>query len=287
MTDTSPGSDPHARIAAAFGAHLPLAGVRLQGMAALISGAGHAGPHLGTGAATALLFAAQGASVALFDVDPERAENTARLIREFGGRCTSVAGDVRSGADCAEAVRKTTEAFGGLDVLMNNTAVALAGDINTVTDDIWDRTIDINLKGVMLLSRAALPHLAARKGAVVNVASIAAQQGFGTVAYAASKGGVIAMTRDMAYTAGSSGVRVNCIVPGHLVTPMGGAHDPVRRDIRRRATLLGVEGSAWDVAWAALFLAGPEARWITAACLNVDAGSPSQSSLNTLLAAQD
>jgi NAD(P)-dependent dehydrogenase (short-subunit alcohol dehydrogenase family) len=278
------GTEVHVRIEQSFGAHLPIAGDRLAGRVALISGAGRAGSYLGTGAATALLFAAQGAAVGLFDVDGGRAEATAGLIREAGGRCEVIVGDVRSARDCEAAVERTSEAFGGLDVLMNNTAITRPGGIDTVTDADWDQAIDVNLKGVMLLSRAALPRLAVRKGAIVNVASIAAQQGFGVVAYAASKGGVIAMTRDMAFTAGPSGVRVNCIVPGHLVTPMGGADNPARRDIRRRATLLGVEGSAWDVAWAALFLAGPEARWITAATLNVDAGSPSQSSLNTLLA---
>jgi NAD(P)-dependent dehydrogenase (short-subunit alcohol dehydrogenase family) len=255
-------------------------------MTALISGAGSAGDVPGVGVATAILFAAQGAAVTLFDVDAARAENTARIIADWGGRSLPVVGDVRSASDCAHAVQQTAEKFGGLDILVNNTAVARGGTVATVTEEIWDATIDINLKGVVLLSQAALPQLSARKGAIVNVASVAAQQGLGTVAYAASKGGVVAMTRDMAYTVGPSGVRVNCLVPGHIVTPMGKSENMELRDFRRRATMLGIEGSAWDVAWAALFLASPEARWITAATLNVDAGSTSHSSLNAMLNAR-
>lgn len=274
--------DERARIEQRFGAHLPLAGARLAGMSALISGAGGAGEILGTGAAAAILFAAQGAAVTIFDIDQARGENTARVIDEWGGQALVVVGDVRSAADCADAVRRTVERFGGLDVLVNNTAIVRAGDISDVAEADWDAVIDINMKGVMLLSQAALPPLAARKGSIINVASIAAQQGFGALAYAASKGGVIAMTRDMAYTVGGSGVRVNCLVPGHLVTPMGGAKFPELTALRRRATLLDIDGSGWDVAWAALFLAGVEARWITAATLNIDAGSTSNPGLKTL-----
>ena len=275
MTDT----DAQAAIERRFGAHLPLAGARLAGMSALISGAGAAGEVLGTGAATAVLFAAQGAAVTIFDVDPARAENTARIIEDWGGRALVVAGDVRSSADCARAISESVERFGGLDVLVNNTAVVRIGDITTVTEADWDASIDVNLKGVMLLSQAAAAQLTQRRGAIINVASIAALQGFGVVAYAASKGGVVAMTRDMAYSLGRGGVRVNCLVPGHLATPMGGSAHPQTSAPRRRAPLLDVEGTGWDVAWAAAFLASPEARWITAATLNVDAGSTSYPSI--------
>lgn len=273
-----------ARIEAAYDAHLPLAGARLAGKAALISGSGCGGDVLGTGAATALLFAAQGAGVTIFDLDRARGETTARMIEGFGGQAELVVGDIRTEADCAQAVSHTVRRFGSLDVLINNTAVARPGGVDAVTDADWDDTIAVNLTGVMRLSRAAVEPLAACGGTIVNVSSIAALQGFGVVAYSAAKGGVIAMTRDMAYTLGPRGVRVNCIAPGHLATPMGGAHDAEKREMRRRSTFLAVEGSAWDVAWAALFLAGPEARWITAATLTVDAGSTSMTSLNTRLA---
>jgi len=261
------------RIEEAFGSELPIAGARLAGKTALVSGAGTAGTVLGVGGATAILLAAQGAAVTLFDKDRARAETTAALIEELGGRSLIVVGDVTAAADCASAVRQTVERFGGLDVLINNAAVVFGGEIDTITDEVWDTTVDVNMKSVMLLTRAAAAALGAAKGAVVNVASIAAQQGFGALAYSASKGGVISMTRDMAYTLGKKGVRVNCLVPGHLATPMGGVHHAERRQARVRSTILGVEGSAWDAAWAALFLSSPEARWITGTTLNVDAGS--------------
>ncbi len=271
-----------ADIERAFGAHLPLAGARLAGKTALISGAGCAGEVLGTGAAMAILFAAQGCDITVFDIDRTRAAATAALIERFGGRAQLVIGDVRSDADCAAAVTASVDRFGALDFLINNTAVARPGGIAVVTDVDWNDTIDINLSGVMRLSRAAVEPLAAAKGAIVNIASIAGQLGFGVIAYAASKGGVIAMTRDMAVTLGARDVRVNCIAPGHIATPMGGAHDLEKRAMRRKATALETEGSAWDVAWAALFLCGPEARWITAAILNVDAGSTARTTVNAL-----
>ncbi len=265
-----------------LGAHIPICGARLKGRGAIVSGAGAAGDVLGIGAAIAVLFAAQGAGVTLLDLDAERAARTAGIIERLGGRSQVVIGDVRSDADCAAAVARTVDRFGSLDALVNNTALARAGVITDITDDIWDLLIDVNLTGVMRMTRAAVPALTQAKGAIVNLASIAGMQGFGTLAYSASKGGVIAMTRDMAHTLGPSGVRVNCIAPGHLATPMGGVADPVKRETRRRATMLEIEGSAWDAAWAALFLAGPESRWITAEVIVVDAGSTQQPCISAL-----
>jgi NAD(P)-dependent dehydrogenase (short-subunit alcohol dehydrogenase family) len=264
------------------GAHLPVRGDRLRGRVALVSGAGSAGDLLGTGAATALLFAGQGADVAILDLDRMRGENTLRLIEQLGGRGLVVTADIRDGAACAAAVDVTVKAFGGIDVLMNNTGVGRSGKLGEVSEADWDFVVDVNLKGTMLLSQAALPHLAARKGAVINVSSVAAQRAHGSLAYAAAKGGLFSMTRDMAYACGPAGVRVNCLVPGYLTTPMGGGGDAKMRDERRKATFLGTEGSGWDIAWAALFLAGPEARWITAQVLNVDAGSTAASNLPRL-----
>jgi len=275
-----------AAVAETYGAHLPLAGDRLAGKVALISGAGGEGSVLGIGAATAVLFGAQGAAVILFDVDETRAETTRALVERCGGRARIVTGDVRSAGDCARAVQAAVDHFGGLDVLINNAAIARSADIDSVTEEIWDATIDINLKSVMLLSKAAVPALAVRGGAIVNLSSIAALQAFGTIAYAASKGGVISMTHDMAYTLGPRGIRVNCISPGHLATPMGGVHDASRRAMRRRVTMLGVEGTAWDAAWAALFLAGPESRWISGVNLTVDAGTIKLTAFSTLKAAE-
>lgn len=269
-------------IEAALGAHIPLSGERCAGKVALVSGAGSGGDLLGTGAASAILFAAQGASVILFDIDEARAAHTLSIIMDMGGDGAIYCGDVRSRLDCHSVVGLARERFGGLDILMNNTGVARAGDVMTVAEDDWDLMVDINLKGTMLLSQAAMASLGEKGGAIINVSSLAAIQSFGSVAYAASKGGILSMTRDMAYAAGPLGVRVNCLLPGFLATPMGGGSNMDLREERRLATFLGTEGTAWDLAWAALFLASDEARWISAAILNVDAGSSAGTGLARL-----
>jgi NAD(P)-dependent dehydrogenase (short-subunit alcohol dehydrogenase family) len=132
----------------------------------------------------------------------------------------------------------------------------------------------VNVIGTMLVSEAATPHLRESHGSIVNVSSIAAVRAFGAGPYSASKSAIIAMTTDLAYALGPSGVRVNCIVVGHIYAPMGAfGGDDAQRALRRRANVLGTEGDAWDVARAAGFLAGPDARWITGVALPVDAGT--------------
>jgi len=130
------------------------------------------------------------------------------------------------------------------------------------------------------MSRSAVPHLqAAGGGAIVNISSIAAIRGMGGGAYGPAKAGVIGLTYDLAYSHGRDNIRVNCIAPGHLYTPMGDQGGPELRERRRRAGLLGTEGTAWDAAWAALFLASDESRWITGVVLPVDAGTTASTAL--------
>jgi NAD(P)-dependent dehydrogenase (short-subunit alcohol dehydrogenase family) len=132
----------------------------------------------------------------------------------------------------------------------------------------------------MLMSRRVVPHLrASGGGAIVNLSSIAGMRGIGSGAYGPSKAGVIGLTYDLAYSLGRDHIRVNCVAPGHLYTPMGDQGGPELRDRRRRAGLLATEGTAWDAAWAALFLASDEARWITGVVLPVDAGTSASTAL--------
>jgi NAD(P)-dependent dehydrogenase (short-subunit alcohol dehydrogenase family) len=250
------------------------AGERLAGKVAIVSGAGYDGEFLGIGAAISILFAAQGASVALMDVSEERAGNTLARIDEFGGTAAVVLGDVSDAEACQRAVDTVVGRYSKLDVLVNNAAIAAGGSVVDIDLPTWHRVVDINLNGVMFLSRAAIPQLrAAGGGSIVNVSSIAGMRGLGTSAYAAAKGGVIGLTSDMAYAHGREGIRVNVIIPGHLHTPMGYQGSPEIREARRRAGMLGTEGDAWDAAWASLFFACDESRWITAAQLPVDAGT--------------
>jgi NAD(P)-dependent dehydrogenase (short-subunit alcohol dehydrogenase family) len=148
-----------------------------------------------------------------------------------------------------------------------------------VTEEEWDRALDLNLRSAFLASKYAVPVMANQgSGSIVNVSSISALRGDGTFAYSAAKGGLIAMTVEMAYAHGRQGIRVNTIAPGHITTPMvlavsgpGPQTDYFNR-MRSEAGLLGTPGSGWDVGWAATFLASDEARWITGVILPVDSG---------------
>ncbi|SES48128.1 NAD(P)-dependent dehydrogenase, short-chain alcohol dehydrogenase family [Streptomyces sp. yr375] len=265
------------------GGHLDGHGTRLTGTAALVTGAGSAGDFLGTGAATALLLAAQGAAVGVLDADAARAEHTRTLIEKDGGRAFALPADLTDEAAVGAAVDELAARAGRLDIVVNNAGISGEGGISTVTRAGWDRVFAVNVTGAMLVARAARPHLVrAGGGSVVNVSSIAALRGFGSGAYGASKGALQSLTTDLAHDWGPDGIRVNCLVPGHLFTPMGDHGGEPGRELRRRANLLGTEGTAWDLAWAALFLAGPESRWITGAVLPVDAGTTTATVLGLL-----
>lgn len=257
-----------------LGAHIPVGGTRMSNKTVIVSGAGAGGEFLGIGAATAILFAAQGAAVGLLDIDGTRAQQTLAYIEALGGRAKVVTADVTSEKDCQQCVGAITREFGGLDVLINNVAIAKRGSVETVIRQDWQATFDVNATGTLLLSQASIPCLLLSRGAIINVSTIAAHRAHGVaIAYASSKAAIEAMTRDMACTLGPRGVRVNCLVPGMVHTPMGSGTTTQARELRRNGTLLNVEGSAWDLAWAALFLASEEARWVTGISLPVDAGS--------------
>ena len=221
----------------------------------------------------------------LVDVVASRAEETLAIIEEEGGEASVFEADVTRSDDCRAMVDATIERYGPPSILFNNAAVnAVRG--HTVADleeDEWDRVLGINLKGVMLASGHTVPAMVeGGGGSVINVSSTAGIRGAGEVSYAVAKGGVISLTYSMAAHHGRDNIRVNCLIPGHLWTPMvsAGTNSPggvpmseEHRDRRRRAGALGTEGTAWDIAWAVVFLASDEARWISGAVLPVDAGT--------------
>jgi NAD(P)-dependent dehydrogenase (short-subunit alcohol dehydrogenase family) len=221
--------------------------------------------------------AREGACVALLDRERDAADETHRLIAADGGTSLVVECDVSQPADCAGAVALVVDAFGGLDVLMNN--VGILGPRGTAVEvdlDEWDRGLRVNVTSMMLMARFCIPHMVeAGGGSIINVSSTAGLEGgHPDLLYPTSKGAVVQMTRAMAAHHGPSGIRVNCIAPGLVYTPMvAGDLDEGARESRRLQSLLGVEGTAWDVAMAALFLAGDESRWVTGAVLTVDGGS--------------
>jgi NAD(P)-dependent dehydrogenase (short-subunit alcohol dehydrogenase family) len=249
-------------------------GSRLTGKVALVTGGGSDREFLGIGAAISILFAAQGAQVAVVDIAAERAQRTLERITALGGDAMAVEADVTDTGSCQRAVAAIADRYGHVDVLVNNAAIAGGGTVVDIDEELWEQTLRVNLGGVMRMSRAAIPELRrAGGGSIVHVSSIAGLRGLGTAAYAAAKGGVQALTADMAYSHGPEGIRVNCIVPGHLHTPMGYQGSAETRQLRRDSGLLDAEGDAWDAAFAALFLACDESKWITAVLLPVDAGT--------------
>ena len=237
---------------------------RLEGKVAIVTGAGSSGPGVGTGKAASILFAREGARVLLVDLVPSRAEETLAIIREEGGEASVFQADLTMAEDCQAMVDAAVERYGGLHVLFNNLGIRGHGAAPDATEEDWDRVLELNLKTMMLASKYAIPRMAeGGGGSIVNVSSIAgmrAGSGEPSVSYAASKGGVIALTTSMAVSHGRDNIRVNCIAPGHIYTPMvAGDMSEQRRDLRRRAGPLGTEGTAWDIAWAAVFLASDEA----------------------------
>jgi NAD(P)-dependent dehydrogenase (short-subunit alcohol dehydrogenase family) len=253
---------------------------RVEGKVALVTGAGSTpGPSIGTGKATSIALAREGASVLLVDLRPARAEETLEVIEKEGGVGDVFAADVTTAAGCEAMVEAAVARYGALDILVNNVGVASLGTVVDTTEEEWDRALDVNLRSTFLASKHAVPVMTANGGgAIVNISSISAIRGDRTIAYSAAKGGVISLTIDMAYTHGRDGIRVNAIAPGHLTTPMvlsvaaPGAQGEYFNQLRNEAGLLGTTGDGWDVAWAATFLASDEARWITGVVLPVDSG---------------
>ena len=252
---------------------------RLAGKVAVVTGAGAtgSGDFVGIGQAISILFARQGAKIILVDRDEKNAGITLATIKEAGGEASVLVGDVTSNSDCEAMAKAAVERYGKLDVLVNNVGISGRGSVTDVDEDLWDTVIDVNLKSVMLTSKHAIPRMIeAGGGSIINLSSIVglrAGSGPPNHPYAASKAGIIGLSNSMAVHYGRDHVRVNCIAPGHIHSPMVARHSSQEMlDLRRRAGPLGTDGTPWDVAWAAAFLASDESRWISGVTLPVDAG---------------
>ncbi len=242
----------------------------LAGQIVLITGA--AG---GIGRAAALAFAREGARLALADVNLPAAEAVAGEVRALGGEALAFAADVSDEGAVRALVAGVAERLGPVDVLVNNAGVFRSTPIDQLTVAEWDRVLAVNLRGVLLCSQAVLPAMAARgRGKIVNIASMAGEVG-GIRAgahYAASKAGVICLTKSLAKAAGPAGVTVNCINPGVIDTDMTRAWPPAWREEFANQTPLGRLGLAEDVAGAIVFLASRAADYIHGAQLDVNGG---------------
>ena len=256
-------------------------GRSLAGRVALVTGSGSDGPLPGTGVAIACMLAAQGATLAIVDVDGPRAETTLARIAARGGQAQAFTGDITSSSTCGRLISDVAASLGRLDILVNNAAIPGGREERADPERVWHEVLALNLTACRHMIVHAAPLLAASPaGSIINVASIAATRAMSSPAYAASKGGLLALTRSFALTLGRDGIRVNCITAGHIHAPMSHTDNTELRALRARATMLATEGTAWDVASAALFLASDESRWITGTVLPVDGGSSAAAPLS-------
>ena len=256
---------------------------RLNGKVALVTGAGSSGPGWGNGKATAVLFAREGAKVLAADLNLAAAQETVELIGAEGGAAVAHQADVADGTQVKAMAEACLARFGRIDVLHNNVGILEPGGVVEASEASWDRVMEVNLKSMFLTCKAVIPIMETQgAGAIVNVASIAGIRWLGVpyISYQASKAAVIQFTRSVAMEYARKGIRANSILPGFMNTPMiqgplmatyGGEADKM---IAARDALCptGKMGDAWDVAYAALFLASDEARYITATELVVDGG---------------
>ena len=262
MTVAEPGPEPDRR------------GSRLAGRVALVVGGGSTGDYPGTGSATARLFAAQGARVVVMGRTEAHTQRTVEQIQDAGDQAVAFVGDTTRQRDCEAAVGHAQSHYGRLDVLVNNVAVHKSVSLDAFDEAVWDQIYAGNLKALMLMASSALPLMrASGGGSIVNIGSVAGMQSSGTVGYGTAKGAVIPLTRDMAMALGSDGIRVNCVIPGHLHTPhVEGTGGLNARAIRNGLNMLGTEGDGWDAAFAALYFACDESKFVTGQSLHVDGG---------------
>jgi NAD(P)-dependent dehydrogenase (short-subunit alcohol dehydrogenase family) len=247
---------------------------RLNGKVAIVTGAGSSGPGIGNGKAASVLFAREGARVLVVDQVRERAEETLAMILEEGGEASVFEADVTRAEDCQRMVEAAIERYGRLDILDNNVGISRRGSVVEVSEEDWDHVMTVNVKSIMLASRYAIPRMMETGGgSIINISSIAGLRAHSSTPYTTSKAAVIGLTMSMAADHGKDNIRVNCIAPGLVYTPMVAPRmDDSLREIRRSASPLGTEGTAWDIASAALYLASDDARWVSGVVLPVDGG---------------
>jgi NAD(P)-dependent dehydrogenase (short-subunit alcohol dehydrogenase family) len=258
---------------------------RLRDKIAVVTGAGSVGPGWGNGKAMSVLFAREGASIFAVDINEAAANETKEIIAGEGGTCTTYVADVTHESQVQAMIDACMNAYGRIDVLVNNVGIAVVGGPAELDESMWEKLMDANLKSAYLTCRHVLPIMEKQgRGSIVNNASIAAlgwcgvNYGF----YAASKGAMISLTKSIAVQFAAKGVRANCVLPGLMNTPLVhkalttvyGEDGDIDNLIRTRDAQcpMGHMGDAWDTAYAALYLASDEAKYVTAAEIVVDGG---------------
>ena len=263
-------------------------GNRLQGKVAIVVGAGQTpGDTIGNGRATAVLFAREGAKVMLVDRRLESATETEAMIKKENGEAFAFKADITKSEDCRAMADACVKRYHQIDILVNNVGIGKgdAGPVKLAEED-WDRIFRVNLKGMFLACKFVLPVMEQQgRGSIINISSVAAVCAVSMLAYKTSKAGVNALTHSIAMEYAKKGIRVNAIMPGLMKTPMaiegisqarGIDKDELIKMRDKMVPLKGGMGDAWDTAYAALFLASDEAKFITSVVLPVDGGQCSK-----------
>ena len=259
---------------------------RLKNKIAIVTGSGTRGKIPGTGQASSILMAKEGAKVLLVDKDLERVEATQKTIEKEGGESSIFVADVSKEKDCKAMIEKCVKSFGKIDILLNNVGGYGSGSVVEIEEKDWYKSTDLNLKSVIMSSKYAIPYMSkSGGGSIINISSIDGIRAGAwlNVPYSVSKAGVAHLTRIMAVHHGRENIRVNCIAPGHIWGSFPNAREKISeelRELRRKVGPLGTEGTAWDIAWAVVFLASEESKWISGIVMPVDAGVHAASPLS-------
>lgn len=259
-------------------------GNRLQGRTAIVTGAGSCGPGWGNGKAAAVLYAREGARIFAVDIDIDAARETSSIIASEGGDCTVHSCDVSRGDEVQAMVQACAERYGSIDVLHNNVGIIDVGGVVETSEGSWDRVVQVNLKSIFLTCKHTIPHMESQgKGSIVNIASTVGIRWHGVpyISYSSTKAAIIQFTKATAMQYAARNIRCNAVLPGFINTPF--VHKSLAEfysagdiekmiAIRDRQCPMGKMGEAWDVAYAALFLASDESKYVTGAELVVDGG---------------
>jgi NAD(P)-dependent dehydrogenase (short-subunit alcohol dehydrogenase family) len=252
----------------------PTSGTRLAGKVAIVTGAAARGEGVGNGSAAAMLFAREGASVVVVNRTLDHAEALADTIRAAGGQARALAADVSEPEQTVAMAEFAVAHYGRIDILHNNVGTATRGNAESIDIDSWNRLFATNVTSALLSCRACIPHMrAAGGGSIINVSSYIGMLGMaGMMAYTTTKSALQGLTLAIAADYAMSGIRCNALIVGSVNTPMVAHLGPAAMEQRRLAVPLQTEGTGWDVAHAAVFLASDESRWITGAMLPIDGG---------------